>query len=101
LNVFGLFIIAAAVIFLIYSIINKNKVRISFSDIYIIINEKRFLSLQLYCSILNSACMIIFGIIVNIYKLNSPYIILYPLLFHFINYIKIPIGRVKQYIKCK
>lgn len=101
MNLLGLLIIATAVIFLIYSIINKNKVSISFSDIYIILYEERFLSLQLYCSILNSACMIIFGIIIIKYKLNSPYITLYPLLFHFINYTKIPIGRVKHYIKYK
>lgn len=96
-----MFIIATAVIFLIYSIIRKNKVRINFRDIFIIINEDKFLGLQLHCSILNSTCMIILGIIVIVYNLHSPYILLYPLLYHFMNYIKIPIGRMKQYIKYK
>jgi O-antigen/teichoic acid export membrane protein len=99
LNIIGLTVIATAIIFLIYSIIRKNKVRVKFSDRFIIINEQKFLRLQLYCSILNSTCMIIFGIIIIADYIPSLYIISYPLLFHFINYLIIPIGRNKQYIR--
>lgn len=99
--ILGLAVIATAIIFLIYSIISKSKVRLKCSDRFIIINEQKFLRLQLYCSLLNSAYMIIFGIIIIAYNIPSKYIIPYPLLFHFINYLIIPIGRTKQYIKYK
>lgn len=101
MNIFGLVVIATAIIFMIYSIISKNKISVKYSDNFIIVNKQKFLRLRWYCSIVNTACMIIFGIIVIIFNIPSMYIIAYPLLFHFINYLIIPISKTKQYLKCK
>lgn len=101
LNILGFTVIAIAIIILIYSILSKNKVSAKLRDSFIILNEHKFLSLKLYCSIFNSVGMIIFGIIVIRYNLPSPYVTAYPLLFRFVNYLIIPIGRTKQYIKYK
>lgn len=101
LNIVGMVIIATAFIFLIYSIIRKNIVRVKYTNTFIIINEPKFLKLQLYGSILNSVYMIIFGLIIVVFKIPSIYIILYPLLFHLIDYLIIPVGKTKQYIKYK
>ena len=102
LNIVGLAIIVGGVGYLIESIIFKNKVDIyNRSDKFIIVNKREFLKLQLYISILNSMCMSIFGIIVIIYNLPNLYIVAYPFLFHFINYMIRPISRSKQYIKYK
>lgn len=100
MNIVGLGVIILAVGFLIESIIFKNKVNIyNRSDKFIIVNKQEFLKLQLNISILNSMCMSIFGIIVIIYNLPYSYIVAYPFLFHFINYMIRPISRSKQYIE--
>ena len=101
LNIPGLIVITTGLIFLIYSVTHKNKININRIHRFIIVDKENFLKLQLRCSIFNSACMIIFGIIVIVYNLPNIYIIAYPLLFQFINYIIMPIGRVKHYIKEK
>lgn len=90
---------------LIYSFICKNKVnyynRYYNNFTFIILNEEKFLKLQFYISIFNSVFTIIFGIIVVIYDLHYIYVISYPILFHFINYMLQPIGKSKKYIKGK
>ena len=101
MNIPGLSLIAIGIIFLIYSVIYKNEIMINKSDKLIIVNKQKLLTLQLYCSIFNSVCMIIWGIIIIIYNLPSIYVVAYGLIFTFINYIIIPIGRIKQYIKYK
>jgi hypothetical protein len=98
----GLIIIAVGIIFLIYSVIYKNKVDIKGIDKFIIVNREKLITLQLYCSIFNSVCMIIVGIIIFIYNVPSIYGAAYGLIFIFINnYLAIPIGRSKKYIKYK
>lgn len=98
----GLVIIAVGIIYLIYSILFKNKVSIyNRKDYIIILDEQRFLKLQLNISIINSACTILFGLIVYIYNFSNPIIILYPLAFHFINYLTLLIGKKRQYINYK
>jgi hypothetical protein len=102
LNIVGLVLIGAGLIFLIYSIICKNKVNIyNRSNDFIILNKQKFLNLQLYFSILNSICAIILGLIVIKYNLISIYIALYPLVFHLINYLIKLTGEIKKYIKYK
>lgn len=71
------------------------------SDNLIIVNKQKLLTLQLYCSIFNSVCMIIWRIVAIICNLSNLYIISYGFIFIFINYIIIPIGKAKQYIKYK
>jgi hypothetical protein len=68
------------------------------SDRFIVVNEEKFLNLQLYISILNSVCMIIFGIVAYIFSLPNVYVITYPLIFHAINWLIKPISRIKHYI---
>ena len=101
MNILGLVPIALGIIFLIYSVIYKNKIGINRSDKFIIVNKEKLLTLQLYCSIFNSVCMIIVGIIVILYNLPNIYVVAYGLIFTFINYLVIPIGKNKQYIKNK
>jgi hypothetical protein len=102
LNTVGVVLIVAGVIFLIYSIICKNKVNVyNRRDNLIVVNKHKFLKLQLYLSILNSVCIITLGLVVIIYNLESAYIVLFPLFFHFMNYLIRLIGRSKQYIKYK
>ena len=94
----GVWLLVIGILFLIYSVIYKNKIMINRSDKLIIVNKQKLLTLQLYCSIFNSVCMIIWGIVAIICNL---YIISYGFIFIFINYIIIPIGKAKQYIKYK
>lgn len=101
MNIPGLILIVIGIIFLIYSIIYKNKININRSDKFIIINKQKLLTLQLYCSIFNSVCMIIWGTIIIIYDLSNIYALPYGFIFLFIDYIIILIARIKQYIKYK
>lgn len=101
-NMRGLIPIAVGIIFLIYSVIYKNKIDIKGIDKFIIVNKEKLLTLQLYCSIFNSVCMIIVGIIIFIYNVPNIYGAAYGLIFIFINnYLAIPIGRSQKYIKYK
>lgn len=100
MNIPGFILIVAGLIFAIYSIIFKNKINFyNKNGKFVLVNKQKFLNLQLYISVINSACMIIFGIIVVKYNLSTIYIVAYPSLFHFINYIIRPISRNKKYIK--
>lgn len=97
----GLIVITLGLILLIFSFIDKDKVIIKNSNRFNIVNKQKFLNLQLYCLILISAGMIVLGIIIIIYNIPIRYILPYALVFLFIDYIIILIGRVKQYIKYK
>ncbi|NFC04841.1 hypothetical protein EXN00_05970 [Clostridium botulinum] len=101
MNIPGLILIVIGIIFLIHSVIYKNKIGINRSNKFIIVNKQKLLNLQLYCSILNSACMVIWGVVVIRYNLPNIYVAAYGLIFTFINYIVIPIARGKNYIKYK
>ncbi len=61
------------IIFLIHSVIYINKIGINRSNKFIIVNKQKLLNLQLCCSILNSACMIILGVVVIRYNLPNIY----------------------------
>jgi len=101
LNIPGCALIAIGLIFLTYSVTNKNKIMINRSDKLIIVKKQKMLTLQLYCSIFNSVCMIVLGIVVIVYSLSNLYALVYGFIFIFINYLVIPIGIAKQYIKYK
>jgi len=101
LNIPGFALIALGLIFLIYSVINKKKIMINRSDKLIIVNKQKILTLQLYCSIFNSVCMVLLGTMVIVYNLPNMYVLVYGFIFIFINYLVIPIGITKQYIKYK
>ncbi len=105
LDIDSLIVIFSGILFLIYSLSCKNKVnyynRYYENFTFIIVDKEKFLKLQLYISIFNSACMIAFGIILTIYDLPYIYLTSYPILFHFINYMIQPVGRSKGYITKK
>lgn len=101
MNIVGLALIVLGIIFLIYSIMSKNKVNIyNRRNNLIIINKHKFLKLQLCFSIFTSVCVITWGLIIyNLPNLPDIYILLSPLLFPFMNSIINPISRIKGYIK--
>lgn len=101
MNIPGFILIVIGIIFLIHSVIYKNKIGINRSNKFIIVDKQKLLNLQLYCSILNSAYMVILGVVVIRYNLPNIYVVAYGLIFTFINYIVIPIARGKNYIKYK
>lgn len=102
MNILGLVMIILGIIFLIYSIISKDKINIyNRRDNLSILNERKFLKLQLYFSVLSSVYLITFGLAVIIYNLDNLYVLLSPLIFRFINYMVILVSKAKQYIKLK
>lgn len=102
MNILGLVVIIAGIMFLTYSIISKNKINIyNRRDNLSIKNERKFLKLQLYFSVLNSVYLITYGLVILIYDLDNLYIVLSPLIFHFINYLIRLIGKSQGYIELK
>ncbi|WP_315108019.1 hypothetical protein [Clostridium intestinale] len=101
MNIPGLLVVATGIIFMIYSVIYKNKISINISDKLVLIDREKFLNLQLYFSIFNSVCMIVFGILIIKYNLHNIYVLIYGFIFIFINYMLIPISIKKEYIKHK
>lgn len=95
----GLIIILIGIIYLIYSILFRNKVTIYHeSNKMIILNEKGYLRLQLYFSMIAFLYFVITGIIVLITNVNISYIVLSVLIFHFINCLLIIISKKLGYI---
>lgn len=100
MSLVGAISIIGGLILLIYSEKSKDKVNIYIRiHSFKVLNHKGFFGLQRFVIGLNAMCLIVFGIIVIKYDLRSMYIILYPLIFHLINFIIIPISRFKKYIK--
>ena len=98
MNVLGILLIVLGIIYLIYSMISRNKITMYFKNIKIVKGkEDKYLKLQLQFAILNSLIFIVIGIIVVLYDLKSPFIMLTPLILHIINYIMQKISRTKGY----
>jgi len=99
MRLMGLIIILIGVIYLIYSILFRNKVTLYHRhNKMIILNEKGYLRLQLYFSVIAFLYFVITGIIVIITNVNIGYIILSVLIFHFINCLLIIISKKLGYI---
>jgi len=69
------------------------------SDRMIVLNQERFLKLQLYFSIVNSILMIIIGLIITMFNLGITYVMASVMLFHTINYLLRIVAKSKKYIK--
>lgn len=96
----GIILIAFGIFYLIYSIIFSNKATIYFKSLKIIKEkEKEYLKLQLNFSILNAFIIIVIGIVVVIYNLNIAYVIISPLILHFVNFMVKTISKRKGYIE--
>lgn len=87
------------VIYLSYSFLCRNKVTFySKSSRMIILNQERFLQLQLYFSIVNSIFLIIIGLVLTILNLGMGYTFASIGIFHIINYLfKIVAKKQKLY----
>ena len=100
LRKFNIAICILGVIYLVYSFLSKDKVTIyNRNDRMIVLNEERFLKLQLYFSIVNSILMIIIGLIITIVNLGLTYILASVILFHTINYLLRTVAESKRYIQ--
>ena len=69
------------------------------SDRMIVLNQERFLKLQLYFSIVISILMIIIGLIITMFNLGITYVMASVMLFHTINYLLRIVAKIKKYIK--
>lgn len=100
MNWLGLFLIAMGMVYLIYSIMFRNKATMYFRSMRIIKEqENEYLKLQLYFSILNAVIFIVIGILVCIYNLDNIYIIASPLILHLVNYIMKTISKINGYVE--
>ena len=83
----GLSIIFIGIIYLIYSILFRNKVTLWHkNNNMIILNEKGYFKLQLYFSMISFLLFLLTGILViTITNINTSYIILSVVIFHIIN----------------
>jgi hypothetical protein len=99
LGKFNIAICIFGVIYLIYSFISKDKVTFyNRNDRMIVLNEKRFLKLQLYFSIVNSMLMIILGLIITMFNLGFNYVFASLIPFYTINYLLRIVAKSKKYI---
>jgi len=99
----GLIIIFIGIIYLIYSILFRNKVTIYHkNNKMIILNKKGYFKLQLHFSMITFLYLVITGILViTITNINTSYIILSVLIFHFINFFFKITSKKLEYISYK
>lgn len=99
LGKFNISICILGLIYLVYSFLSKDKVTFyNRNDRMVVLNEERFLKLQLYFSIVNSMLMIILGLIITMFNLGFTYAIASVLLFYTINYLLRTVAKSKKYI---
>ncbi|ABR48406.1 hypothetical protein Amet_2248 [Alkaliphilus metalliredigens QYMF] len=100
MNWFGVFLIFIGLCYLIYSIIFRSKVTLYFKDIKVIEGkEEEYLKLQLYFSFINSLMVVSIGIIITMYNLDTPYIVLTPLIVHLVNFAMKLTSKQKGYVE--
>ncbi|SFC37408.1 hypothetical protein SAMN05421842_10310 [Clostridium uliginosum] len=106
MNFIGLVPVLTGVVYLIYSVLFKDKLNYH-SRVYSIMREmtfiklNEFLRLQLKFSILNSIYFIIYGILIILFNLNNMFIIVGLLGFYFINFLLMVESKKKGYIDYK
>jgi hypothetical protein len=106
MNWIGTVLVLTGMVFLIYSVLYRNKVnmysrRYSKKSEMKLIKEAEFLRLQLYFSIFNSIFQIIFGVLIILFNLSSLLIFAGVLLFDFINFLLIIESKRKGYVDYK
>ena len=106
MNLMGILPILMGVIYLIYSVLCRNKVtyynrRFSKRNEMTIIKLSEFLRLQLNFSILNSIFCIISGILIIIFNLDNIFILIAPLVFSLINFSLVVECKMKGYVYYK
>jgi|381.fasta_scaffold02602_6 hypothetical protein len=102
MRLMGLIIILIGIIYLIYSILFRNKVTVYHrNNKMIVLNKKGYFKLQLYFSMISSLYFVITGLVIIITHVNMSYIILSVLIFHLINYFLKIKSKKLGYISCK
>jgi len=64
----------------------------------VVLKRNEYFSLQLKFAFLNSFLMIVFALFVDMFQIDDFYVVLYPLVFHTINYCLKVVARKKEYI---
>lgn len=99
MNWVGTILILAGLVYLIYSILCKDKLTYySKRRKIILIKSNEFLKLQLKFSMVSAICCIVFGVSIITFNLNNIFIIVGILIFHLINLLLIVEGKQKEYI---
>ena len=103
MNWIGLALVLMGVVYLIYSVLRRDKVtyyirKYTRLNEITLIKSSEFFRLQLKFSILNSIYLIISGILIIIFNFSSIFIILGLTVFHLINFLIIVEGKKKGYI---
>jgi len=106
MNWFGISLVLIGVIYLIYSVLFRNKVnyynrRFSRRNKMTIIKSSEFLRLQLNFSILNSILYIVSGVLIIIFNLDNLFIIVVAILFSLINFLLVVKSKMKGYVNYK
>lgn len=100
MNWLGIFFIILGLSYLIYSIMNKDKITFYFTSINIVKGkEEEYFKLQLYFAILNALIIIIVGLIAVIYNIDPLFLVMSTLIVHFVNYIFKTTSKIKGYRK--
>jgi len=100
MNLMGILPILMGVIYLIYSVLCRNKVTY-YNRRFSRIKLSEFLRLQLNFSILNSIFCIISGILIIIFNLDNIFILIAPLVFSLINFSLVVECKMKGYVYYK
>lgn len=97
----SIFLIALGIIYIIYSVINKDKIFINNKENYIILDKEKLQNLQLFTNILSSLILIGFGIFKIIYEFKDYYILISAFIYILLNYLMVPIGLKNNILKKK
>lgn len=97
----SIILIVLGIIYIIYSVINKEKIFINNKDNYIILDKIKFQKLQLFTNILSSVILIGFGIFKIIYEFNDYYILISAFIYILLNSLIVPIALKNNIIKKK
>lgn len=97
---FNILLSVIGIIYLAYSFLFRKTVTVYHKSYKkFILNNEKYLKLQLNFSIANSMIMIIVGLIATILNLSYGYVVLSVILFHAINYLFIVVAKRKGYIQ--
>ena len=106
MNLVGIIPVLTGVIYLIYSILIRDKLnfynrRFSRRNEMTIIKSNEFLRLQFNVAVINSICSIITGILVIIFNLNDLFIFLVPLVLSLMDFLLVVKSKMMGYVDYK
>ena len=102
----GILPVLTGVIYLIYSVLVRDKVnyknrRFSRRNEMTIIKLNEFLRLQLYFSVLSSICCMISGMLIIIFNLNDLFILVVPIVFGLMDFLLVVKSKLNGYVYYK